>query len=70
MEIKRKNNETTEQYNFRKNIWMKVYEETHNEESATIYSNIWVNILSLGCEYPSEIMKKIEKYKPENNIYI
>ena len=70
MELKRKTHETIEQYNFRKNIWIKVYEDTRDEESAIIYSNIWINILSLGCEYPSEIMNKIEKYKPEKNIYI
>ncbi len=67
MELKRNEHETTEQYNFRKQIYKAVYDDTRDTEKATIYSNIWINILSLGCEYPAEIMKKVEQYKPDEN---
>jgi hypothetical protein len=67
MEVKREISETTDQYNFRKKIYKAVYDDTGDVEKATIYSNIWVNILSLGCEYPTELMKKVEKYRPDDS---
>lgn len=64
-----KNFETDEEYKFRKEIYDKVFQDTQNKKNALIYSNMWVNILSMQCEYPKEIMENIEKYKPINNIY-
>ena len=26
-------------------------------------------MLSMECKYPDELMEKVEKYKPETNIY-
>ena len=43
--------------------------DTKSKQKATLYSNYWVNILSMKCQYPEEIMKQIEKYKPTNDIY-
>lgn len=65
----KKDFETEEQFNFRKGIYEKVYSDTHSKQKAHIYSNIWVNILSLNCKYSKTIMNKIEKYKPTKNIY-
>jgi hypothetical protein len=67
MEVKRMDNETTEQYNFRKKIYKAVYDDTRDSDKSIIYSNIWVNILSLGCEYPAELMTRVEKYRPDEN---
>ena len=67
--IKKKEYETDAQFNFRKDIYDKVFEDTKSRQKATLYSNIWVNILSMECKYEDELMEKIEKYKPEKNIY-
>ena len=67
--IKKKEYETDTQFNFRKDIYDKVFEDTKSRQKATLYSNIWVNILSMECKYEDELMEKIEKYKPEKNIY-
>ena len=67
--IKQKEFETDYQFEFRKNIYDNVYNDTHNKQKATLFSNIWVNILSMECQYPNEIMAQIEKYKPKNDIY-
>jgi hypothetical protein len=70
--IYKKNNETTKQFEFRKKIYDKIFNDIKNEEKALIYSNMWVNMLSLGCTYPKDILKTIEKYRPsdEDNIYL
>ena len=67
--IQKKEFETDTQFEFRKNIYDNVYNDTHNKQKATLYSNIWVNILSMDCQYPHEIMEQIKKYKPTNDIY-
>jgi hypothetical protein len=67
--ISRRSNETKKQFEFRQKIFNEVYEDTKDQEVALIYSNIWVNILSLGCSYPKEVLRKVEKYKPKENIY-
>jgi hypothetical protein len=68
--ISRKQNETKKQFEFRKKIYDEVYDDTKDAETALIYSNIWVNVLSLGCAYPKEVMMRVEKYKPKENIFI
>ena len=65
----KKDYETDTQYNFRKEIYDNVYNDTKDKQKASLYSNFWVNILSMNCQYPDEIMKQIEKYKPTNDIY-
>ena len=65
----KKDYETDTQYNFRKEIYDNVYNDTKDKQKASLYSNFWVNILSMNCQYPDEIMKQIEKYKPANDIY-
>lgn len=65
----KKDFETDIQYNFRKSIYEEIYKDTNDKKKSLIYSNIWVNILSMSCEYPKEIMKAIEKYRPKTNIY-
>ena len=67
--LKKKEYETEAQFNFRKEIYDNVYDDIKSKQKATLYSNIWVNILSLECKYPNELMEKIEKYKPSKNIY-
>jgi hypothetical protein len=69
--IQKRNNETTKQFEFRKRLYDKIFNDIKDEEKALIYSNIWINILSLGCSYPSEVIGLIEKYRPseEDNIY-
>lgn len=67
--LEKKAYETEDQFEFRKEIYDEVYNETHDFKKALIYSNIWVNILSLDSEYPKEIMDQIQKYKPRKNIY-
>lgn len=71
-EIQQRNNETKRQFQFRKNIYDEVLEDTKDQEKAMIYSNILVNIYSLGCSYPEEVMEMVEKYKPakEENVYL
>ena len=69
-ELKQKEFETDNEFNFRKEIYNKVLKDLKSRQKATLFSNIWVNILSMECKYPEELMEKIEKYKPETNIYI
>ena len=68
-EIQKKEYETDTQFEFRKQIYDNVYNDTKSKQKATLYSNYWVNILSMNCQYPDEIMKQIDKYKPANDIY-
>ena len=67
--LKKKDYETDNEFNFRKEIYDNVYNDTKSKQKATLYSSIWVNILSMECKYPNELMEKIEKYKPKRNIY-
>ena len=67
--LQRKEYETDTQFDFRKQIYTNVFNDTKSKQKATLYSNFWVNILSMNCQYPDEIMKQIEKYKPANDIY-
>ena len=67
--LKKKEYETDNEYNFRKGIYDNVYNDTKSKQKATLFSNIWVNILSMECKYPEELMEQIEKYKPASNIY-
>lgn len=65
--IKKRVNETTKEFTFRKNLYDKILNEIKDEEKALIYSNIWVNIISLGCTYPKEVMDLVERFKPIDN---
>lgn len=67
--LKKKEYETDTEFNFRKQIYDNVYNDTKSKQKATLYSNIWVNILSMECKYPDELMEQVEKYKPQTNIY-
>ena len=69
--IQKRNNETPKQFDFRKRLYDKIYNDIKDEEKALIYSNIWINVLQLGCKYPKSVMNLVEKYKPseEDNIY-
>ena len=67
--LNKKEYETDTQFEFRKQIYNNVYNDTHSKQKATLYSNYWVNILSMNCQYSNDIMEKIEKYKPLNDIY-
>ena len=67
--LEQKEFEADAQFNFRKEIYDNVFNDTNSKKKATLYSNIWVNILSMECKYSTEIMKQIEKYKPNHNIY-
>ena len=67
--LKKKEYETENEFNFRKEIYDKVYNDLKSKQKATLYSNVWVNILSMECKYPEELMEQIEKYKPQTNIY-
>ena len=67
--LKKKEYETDTEFNFRKGIYDNVYKDTKSKQKATLFSNIWVNILSMECKYPEELMEQIEKYKPATNIY-
>jgi hypothetical protein len=68
--IQRKN-ETKEQFEFRMNIFNNIYNDLKDSNKALVYSNIWINILSLGCSYPESIMEKVKKYEPDacSNVY-
>ena len=68
-DLKQKEYETDNEFNFRKEIYDKVFNDLKSKQKATLYSNLWVNILSMECKYPDELMEQIEKYKPETNIY-
>ena len=68
-DIQQKEYETDTQFEFRKQIYDEVFNDTKSKQKATLYSNYWVNILSMNCQYPDEIMKQIDKYKPVNDIY-
>ena len=68
-DLKQKEYETDNEFNFRKEIYDKVYDDLKSKQKATLYSNAWVNILSMECQYPEELMEQIEKYKPTTNIY-
>lgn len=65
--LNKRKNETQEQFEFRKSIYLNVFNDIKDHDKALIYSNMWVNILSLECSYPKEIMDEIEKYKPSEN---
>ena len=67
--LKKKEYETENEFNFRKEIYDKVFNDLKSKQKATLYSNVWVNILSMECKYPEELMEQIEKYKPQTNIY-
>ena len=67
--IQRKNNETEKQFLFRKNLYDNILNDTHSMQKATVFSNIWINILSFNATYSDDIMKLIDKYKPEETIY-
>ena len=67
--LKKKEYETENEFNFRKEIYDKVFNDLKSKQKATLYSNLWVNILSMECKYPEELMEQIEKYKPQTNIY-
>ena len=67
--LKKKEYETENEFNFRKEIYDKVYNDLKSKQKATLYSNVWINILSMECKYPEELMEQIEKYKPTTNIY-
>ena len=67
--IKQKEYETENEYNFRKGIYDAVNNDIKSKQKATLYSNIWVNILSMECKYPEELLEQIKKYKPKSNIY-
>lgn len=67
--LKKKEYETDTEFNFRKKIYDNVFNDTNSKQKATLYSNIWVNMLSMECKYPDELMNQVEKYKPETNIY-
>jgi hypothetical protein len=69
--LKKKNNETSEQFLSKGKIFLDVYEDTKDELTALKFSNIWVNILSLNCTYQKDVMELVEKYRPldEENIY-
>ena len=68
--ITQRNNETKDQFLFRKLIFDRVKEDTKDDNKALVYSNMWINILSLGCSYSDEIMERIKPYepKPEENV--
>ena len=68
-DLKQKEFEADPQFNFRKEIYDNVFNDKNSKKKATLYSNIWVNVLSMECKYSAEIMKQIEKYKPNHNIY-
>ena len=68
-DLKQKEYETDNEFNFRKEIYNKVLKDLKSRQKATLFSNIWVNILSMECKYPEELMEQIEKYKPITNIY-
>ena len=68
-DIVQKEYETTAQFLFRKDIYDTIFKDTKDKKKALIYSNIWINILSLNCDYPKNILDAIEKYRPKNNIY-
>ena len=57
--LKQKEYETDNEFNFRQQIYEKVYKDLKSKQKATLYSNIWVNILSMECKYPNELMEKI-----------
>lgn len=69
--IRKRENETSRQFDLRKKIYDKVFNDLKDEEKALIYSNIWINIFSLGCNYPPEVLDLIEKYRPDDseNVY-
>lgn len=56
---------------FRAKLFLKVFEDTNNVNTALKFSNIWINILSLNCSYQKDVMELVEKYRPsdEENIY-
>jgi hypothetical protein len=68
-DIIKKKFETENQFQFRKSIYDEVFNDTKDKKKALIYSNIWVNILSMECDYPKEVMEQVMKYKPKTNIY-
>ena len=68
-DIVQKEYETTAQFLFRKDIYDTIFKDTKDKKKALIYSNIWINILSMNCDYPKNILDAIEKYRPKNNIY-
>ena len=68
-DIVQKDFETNAQFLFRKDIYDTIYNDTKDKKKALIYSNIWINILSMNCDYPKSILDAIEKYRPKNNIY-
>jgi hypothetical protein len=69
--IQKRNNETNTQFEFRRRLYDKIFNDIKNEEKAVIYSNIWINILSMDCTYPKDVMEMIEKYRPsdEDNVF-
>jgi len=69
--LKKKNNETSEQFLFRAKLFLKVFDDTNDVNTSLKFSNIWINILSLNCSYQKDVMELVEKFRPsdEENIY-
>mmetsp|Transcript_75 Transcript_75/g.66 ORF Transcript_75/g.66 Transcript_75/m.66 type:complete len:98 (+) Transcript_75:10-303(+) len=72
-DLYKKNNETEKMYRFREKVYNRVVEDTNSKEKAKVISNIIVNKLSIGCEYPKEVIELAEKYleeiKDKDNIW-
>lgn len=70
--LKRKRGETEKQFKFREDLYNQILKDTSKCDKAIIYSNTIVNILSLGCKYPEELMNQVSKYMPtdDKNIYL
>jgi hypothetical protein len=69
--LKKRNNETSEQFLFRVKIFLRVYDDGNDENTALKYSNIWINMLALDCSYKRDVMDLVEKYRPseDENVY-
>lgn len=65
--ISQKNNETQKMWEFRKGIYDKILAQTSSYENAKVYSNIIINMITLDCQYPSELQEKVAPFIPKDS---
>jgi hypothetical protein len=66
--LKKNQYETTSSYNKRQ--WFVkqylLYNPKVDEEEAARLSNIWINMITLGCRYPADVEQEIKKFLEAN----
>lgn len=55
---------TSFQYRYKNMVYKQVLKEVQSQDRALTLANVWFNVYFLGCKYPEQIMKEVEKFTP------